>query len=365
MNRGREVAVGIFSGFLMTVLPLAAQQAATTAMAGTKRRVQFDNEVGTAISRVNDGVEVRLIKPVLVGGREVLPAGTTLSGRVLAVRRGDKHRKTYAMIRLGFNRVTLPDGRSFPAQASLANLGVSESVDSEGAASMGPVTKGDEVGVPVTTGATGAGIGAIAGGGKGAAEGAAIGAGVGILVDLAGRAAQWYDFAFWKGRKAWLRLDDDLSLPPPPFHAREEPDIQGPSAATQLPQTPATPPAAPAPPEPENKGVDADLTVPVATSPASPKPENKGVVYVEPAPKARFYRVNTEALLRDLNKAEVPLTINPSQADYLLRAWDDSHGFHAELTDHGGRIVWVGSAGTQGGLARGIVRYMRDHALPK
>jgi hypothetical protein len=295
---------------------------------------------------------------------------------VLAARKGDKHTKTYPMIRLGFTRVTLPDGQSFPVQASLADLGVDVYVDSEGAASTVPPTKAGDIVVPATTTAAGAGIGGIAGGKKGAAMGAGIGAAAGILMDLGDHFAQWYDFTLKKGRKAWLRLDGDLSLAPPPPNVTEEPDTRGPSASAQLPQAPATPPsdenpprkgAAPAsaPPKPENKGVDADQGVPVATAPPPSKPENKGMVYVEPAPKAWFYRVNTEALLRDLNKAGVPLTINRTQADYLLRTSQDSHGFHAELTDHDGRIAWVGSTRTQGGLAQGIVRYMREHALLK
>ncbi len=212
MNTKRTVGARIVVLLMATAFSARGQQPPSTVMAGTKLRVQFTSEVGTAISRVNDGVEARLIKPLEAEGREVLPTGTILSGRVLAVRKGDKHRKSYPMIRLGFNRMTLPDGRSFPTQASLADLGVSVYVDSEGAASTKPVTKGDQVAVPVTTGAAGAGIGAIAGGGKGAAEGAAIGAGVGVLADLAGRAAQWYDFALKRGRKAWLRLDSDLVL---------------------------------------------------------------------------------------------------------------------------------------------------------
>ncbi len=364
-SRLAPLGIEIFSLLLLAALPLASQEASLTVTAGTNLRVQFTSEVGTAISRVNDGVEVHLLKPVEVAGREVLPVGATLSGRVLAVRKGDKHTKTYAMIRLGFTRVTLPDGRSFPVRASLADLGVSEYVDSEGAASTVPPTKTGDVVVPVATGAAGAGIGAIGGGAKGAEIGAGVGTAVGILSDLAAHSLQWDDFSLKKGRKAWLRLDSDLRLAPPPSHVAQGPDIQGPSAAAQLPQSPATPPVAPAPPKPENKGVDADLTVPAATAPASSKPENKGVVYVEPAPKARFNRVDTEAFLRDLNKAGVPLTVNPSQADYLLRASHDNHRFHAELTDHNGRIVWVGLAGTQGGLARGIVRYMREHALLK
>lgn len=197
---------------LLTAPLLRGQEAQPAVMAGTKLRVQFNSEVGTAISRVNDGVEVHLLKPVEAQGRDALPVGTVLSGRVLGVRKGDKHTKTFAMIRLGFTRVTLPDGRSFPMQASLADLGVSEYVDSEGAASTNPPTKGGDVAVPVTTGAAGAGIGGIAGGGKGAAIGAGVGGAIGVLSDLAAHSLQWDDFTLKKGRKAWLRLDQDLTL---------------------------------------------------------------------------------------------------------------------------------------------------------
>jgi hypothetical protein len=199
---------------VLALVPLsfAGQQVSPAATAGSRLRVQFDSEVSTATSRVNDGVGVHLLQAVLAGGREVLPGGAILSGRVLDVRRGDKHAKSYPMIRLGFNRVTLPDGQSFPLEASLADLGVSEYVDSEGAATTKPPTKAGDIGVPVATGAAGAGIGAIGGGAKGAEIGAGVGTAIGILSDLAAHAAQWDDFKLKRGRKAWLRLDADLVL---------------------------------------------------------------------------------------------------------------------------------------------------------
>jgi len=145
---------------------LPGQEAQPAVMAGTKLRVQFDSEVGTAISRVNDGVEVHLLKPVEAQGREVLPVGTVLSARVLAVRKGDAHKKIVPMLRLAFEQVRLPDGRTFPVKASLANLGVSESVDSEGAAMPTPNTKSGNVGAAAGAAGVGAGVGAIAGGGS-------------------------------------------------------------------------------------------------------------------------------------------------------------------------------------------------------
>jgi hypothetical protein len=116
------------------------------------------------------------------------------------------------MLRLSFENLTLPAGRSFPCNASLENLGITMQVDSEGAATPAETSEGGDVAVPVTTGAAGAGIGAIAGGGKGAGIGAGIGTGIGILSDLAAHSAQWQDFTLKKGRNAWLRLDADLAL---------------------------------------------------------------------------------------------------------------------------------------------------------
>ncbi len=204
--------LAVLAILLLSAFPLLAAQTAPTVMAGARLRVKFDSTVGTAISRVGDGVEVHLLKPVEAEGREALPVGTVLSGRVVAVRKGDKKRHSYPMLRLGFDRVSLPDGETFPAQASLADLGSEEYVDSEGAATTVTPTKGTDVGETATAAGIGAGIGGIAGGGKGAGIGAGVGGAIGVLSALAAHAAQWEDFTLKKGRKAWLRLDSDVEL---------------------------------------------------------------------------------------------------------------------------------------------------------
>jgi hypothetical protein len=116
------------------------------------------------------------------------------------------------MIRLGFTRLTLPDGRSFPVKASLADLGVEEYVDSEGAASTVPPSKGKDIETAAASAGIGAGVGAVAGGAKGAGIGAGVGAGIDAIGILAEHVAQWYDFTLKRGRKAWLRLDQDVAL---------------------------------------------------------------------------------------------------------------------------------------------------------
>ena len=198
---------------LLHTFPLFGQNSIVGAPAGTRLRVEFASAVGTDSARINDGVEVHLLKAVTVENHEVLPAGTILSGRVLAVHKGNKHTHAYPMLRLAFDQATMPDARKIPLQASLADLGVSLNIDSEGAAMPPEATKGEDIGTLAGTTGAGAGIGAISGGGSGAATGAAIGAGVGGLLDLASHAAQWYDFTLKKGRKAWLRLDADLAVP--------------------------------------------------------------------------------------------------------------------------------------------------------
>jgi hypothetical protein len=212
MNRRSSLHHLTWFAFLLLPIIALGENAPITVTAGTRLRVEFNSSVGTDSSRVNDGVEVHLLKPVIVANRDVLPTGTILSGRVLAARKGDKRTHTYPMIRLGFDKATLPDGRSFPVDASLADLGVALTVDSEGAATQPEATKGEDIGTVAGTTGAGAGIGAATGGGKGAATGAAVGAGAGGLLDLASHAAQWYDFTLKKGRKAWLRLNADLEI---------------------------------------------------------------------------------------------------------------------------------------------------------
>jgi len=199
--------------FLLLASPLVGQDSTITAAAGTRLRVEFASTVGTDTSRIKDGVEVHLLKAVLVENQEVLPAGTILSGRVLAVHKGNKHTHTFPILRLAFDQAALPDGRKIPLQASLADLGATLKIDSEGTAMPPEATTGDDIRTVATTGAAGAGIGRLASGGSGAAKGAAIGAGIGGLLDLASHAAQWDDFRLKKGRKAWLRLDEDLAIP--------------------------------------------------------------------------------------------------------------------------------------------------------
>lgn len=314
------------------------QGAQPVVMAGTQLRVKFDTQVGTAISRVGDGVEVRLIEPVDAEGREVLPVGTTLTGRVLFVRKGDTHKKVVPVLRLAFEQVRLPGGRAFPVKAFIASLGRMVQVDAEGAVIPTQDTKARNIAAAAGTAGVGAGVGAIAEGGSGAAKGAAIGAGIGILGDLLTRNDDYWDFSLNKGRKAWLRLDADLV-------------ISGASASE-----PSSPPAQALEPKPET---------PAAAPSATPAPANEAAVYLEPTIVMGTRRVNVAGLRQDLSNAGILVVEELSEAVFSLSVWRDSQGFHGELKDRTGSVLWAGSAVTQGGFVRGIARYVGGHRSPQ
>lgn len=65
MDRGRCLRRLSFAVFLVA-LPISGQNSPITVTAGTRLRVEFNSPVGTDISRANDGVEVHLLKPVIV-----------------------------------------------------------------------------------------------------------------------------------------------------------------------------------------------------------------------------------------------------------------------------------------------------------
>ncbi len=241
----RSLSPWMVVAFVLLLPPACAQTASETLLAGTRMRVKLETPVDSKTSRVGDGVEARLIQPVQLRDWVVVPVGTRIAGRVADVRAADKKQKMPARLRLAFDRITLPDGRVMHCAASLQSLDTLYDVDAEGVATRHGVSKGGAVGDVAVGAAAGAGIGGIAGGGKGAEAGAGIGAAVGALDAWAEASSRWWNIELGKGKKIWLRLDQDLTLdrakqnPPSPAAeslASERP--VNPLAGTSLPAAP-------------------------------------------------------------------------------------------------------------------------------
>lgn len=141
-----------------------------TIPAGTTLPLALTSSIASDTSAVEDAVTAELTSPITIDGRDVLPAGTRLTGVVTAVDDSDRV-KGRAMIAFRFTSLGRGDARYDLQAAPLSRLA--------------PATKGEDA----TKIGIGAGAGAvivgILGGKDGAATGAAVGGGAGTGVVLA------------------------------------------------------------------------------------------------------------------------------------------------------------------------------------
>lgn len=168
---------------------------ATLVMAQTKKRtikyyrintnqtfhVRLNDSLKSDESRVGDTFTTTTVDPVYsTNGVELVPSGSTITGRVTAVQKARKNGEP-GTLTVGFYHLRLPNGRTAALNGSLTDLDAgSTTSDNEGTASAKKTSKRN---VKFIGGGAGGGalIGALAGGGKGAAIGAGVGAGVGFI----------------------------------------------------------------------------------------------------------------------------------------------------------------------------------------
>lgn len=155
-------ALGLEPGYRDVTLP-----------AGTVLPVDLETSVGSDISRVEQPVTGRLRRAVTVGGAEVLPAGTAVSGHVTAAQRPGKV-KGRGLIALRFTRLDTPGSGTTPISTATISR-------------LAPATKEKDALKIIAPAAAGAVIGRIIGGKDDAAKGAIIGGGAGAGVVLATR----------------------------------------------------------------------------------------------------------------------------------------------------------------------------------
>jgi hypothetical protein len=154
------------------VSPAVAQYQEVTIPSGTTLRLSLQTSVASDTSHVEEPVRATLRTPVTVNGRDVLPAGSEVTGVVTSANQSGRV-KGRANVAFRFNSVHAA-GETYNIQTS--------SIGETARATK----KKDATKIGIGAGA-GAALGALLGGGKGAAKGAAIGGAGGTGVVLATR----------------------------------------------------------------------------------------------------------------------------------------------------------------------------------
>lgn len=141
--------------------------------------VRMNGTLSSRTSRVGDRFTATVDVPVYVNGREVIPAGAIVEGRVTQVTPAKRMNRS-GTIAIDFDDLVFPDGARVDLDGNLTSNDpeVRERIDDESRVS-GHNDKNTGVFVG-GGGAVGAVLGGIAGGGKGAVVGGVLGAGAGI-----------------------------------------------------------------------------------------------------------------------------------------------------------------------------------------
>ena len=167
-----------------TLASLAVMLLAVTAWAqngtpvpeGTPLKVKLQTTISTFSSKVGDPFRGKIIDPVVIDGKTVIPAGATIEGRVTKL---NEPRRISGKPTIGIlpEDLILPDGQRFMLNAVLVDTNIpGTDVNEEGMFKGSGHDRRDQIEV---AGGTGAGmlIGGLAGGPAGLLIGGAIGAG--------------------------------------------------------------------------------------------------------------------------------------------------------------------------------------------
>lgn len=180
-----------------------------TVNSGQIFRVRMNQTISSETARVGDQFTTTVVDPVYAGGVEVVPAGSSITGRIATVTRASRKSKA-GTIGVHFVSLRLPTGITRAINGDLTDVTTEKvSADNEGEVSGGSATKRNVVFIGGGA-AAGALIGAIAGGGKGAGIGAGVGAGLGVAGALFSKG---HEAVVKSGTEFGVVLNQTLSLP--------------------------------------------------------------------------------------------------------------------------------------------------------
>jgi hypothetical protein len=134
-----------------------------TVPGGTVLHCRISQTLTTKLNYQNDPFMATVSEPLMIGGREVIPVGATIEGRIASLERPGRVMGVGQM-RLSPERLTFPDGRSFPMGATLMSAYGADNakvVGSEGTL-KGPSSRPAEIGEIAGGSAVGTIIGIIA-----------------------------------------------------------------------------------------------------------------------------------------------------------------------------------------------------------
>jgi len=147
-------------------------------------RLRMNQALSSGTARAGDRFKTTVVTPVYAGGVEVVPAGSTVEGRVISATAA-RSRGREGQIAVAFDALVLPDGTRRPIDGAMTELQDEKGgeVDEENHIT-GRSSETQQIIFVGGGGVGGAVLGGAIGGGKGAAIGAIIGAGAGVAGSL-------------------------------------------------------------------------------------------------------------------------------------------------------------------------------------
>lgn len=95
---------------------------------GTTLKVRLESALSTSQSKEGDAFTARLVEPVLLDGKSLIPAGATVEGRVARTREPRRIRGT-ASLDLHPESILMPDGTRFHLSAAVVDTGLPKQLD--------------------------------------------------------------------------------------------------------------------------------------------------------------------------------------------------------------------------------------------
>jgi len=203
-------AIGLTLATLLLGVAAVAQQGASLP-AGTSLRMKLETPLSTHKSKVGDVFNGRLTEAVVVNGQTMVPAGASVTGRVIKVSEPRRIAGTPSIALLP-DRIVMPDGNQFLITATVVDTakGSHTTVDDEGRI-HGRGRNGRDNGEMVAGAGAGAIIGTLAAG----AKGLFIGGGIGFGLVAAHWLAQKHSAVVPAGTEITLELNRPVVMSSP------------------------------------------------------------------------------------------------------------------------------------------------------